>query len=171
MVFEQITGMIISALDVAFAPIIAINPVLSLFIVSTVISLLILGINMLLINKNTVKKIKDSMSELREAMTKAQKLGNTEEATKLMNELMKLNSQYFKKTYKSLVVSLVIVFLFLPWVGFRYAELELGVPFVGYSVRSITIPVLGSEIQAWMVWYILVSFTIGWVLRKLLAID
>ncbi len=168
---EQITGALVSGFDVVFAPLIMLSPVLSLFTVSLIISLIIIFFNILLINKKMVRGIKDGMEELREAMTKAQKLGDTEQVTKMMSEIMKLNSKYFRQTYKSLIVSMVVVMLFLPWVGFRYGNMELNIPFVGNAIKSITIPILGSEISAWIMWYILVSFTIGWVLRKLLGFD
>ena len=45
--FEQITGLIVVAFDVAFAPLLAINSVLSLFAISIVITLLILLFNQL----------------------------------------------------------------------------------------------------------------------------
>jgi len=171
MAFEQVTGALIAAFDIAFAPLVMLNPVFSLFAVSLIITLIILFFNHLLINKDMVKRIKDGMEEMREAMTSAQKLGDTAQVSKIMNDMMQLNSQYFKQTYKSLMISLVIVILFLPWVGARFADMELALPVAGYSVKMITVPVLGSEISAWIMWYILVSFTIGWILRKLLGFD
>lgn len=168
--FEQITGLIVTAFDIAFAPLVAINSVLSLFAISVVITLLILLFNQLLINKKMVRKIKDGMEELREAMTRAQKAGDSTQVTKLMNEIMRLNSQYFRQTYKSLIVSMIIVLIFLPWVAARYSEMTIALPFVGNAIKSVTIPVVGS-IRAWILWYILVSFTIGWILRKLLGFD
>jgi uncharacterized membrane protein (DUF106 family) len=168
---EQITGALISTFDVLFAPLILLNPVISLFVVSLIITVIILAFNALLINRKMVRNIKDSMEDLREAMTKAQKIGNTNEVSKLMNEIMKLNSKYFKQTYKSLFVSIIVVIIFLPWVGQRYGDMGLELPFVGNAIKSITIPVIGYEITAWILWYVLVSFTIGWVLRKLLGFD
>ena len=169
--FEQITGMIIGAFDVAFAPLIAINPVLSLFAVSLIVTLLSLFFNQLFINKDVVKSIKDGMEEIREAMTKAQKAGDTAQVTKHMNDIMSLNNQYFKQTYKSLFISLIIVLIFLPWMGVKYDSMILNIPVVGSAIKSFSIPVLGSEVRAWLLWYILISFTIGWVLRKMLGFD
>lgn len=169
--FEGVTGMIVGAFDVAFAPLIAINPVLSLFLVSTIITLIILFFNLLLVNRSMVKKIKDEVEELREMMTQAQKAGNNDQAMKAMNEMMSLNSKHLSQTSKPLFISLIIVVLFTTWLGARYGGMELSVPFVSNAVKSFTMPVLGYQISAWMLWYVLVSFTIGWVLRKLLGFD
>jgi uncharacterized membrane protein (DUF106 family) len=53
--------------------------------------------------------------------------------------------------------------LFLPWLNYTYeakvvASLPFDVPFIGHEL-------------SWILWYVLVSFTIGWVIRKLFGFD
>jgi uncharacterized membrane protein (DUF106 family) len=171
MVLEQVTGMIAAVFDTAFAPIIALNPVLSLFLVTLIITLITIAFNVLLSNKSVLRGIKDSMEELREKMTVAQKSGDSAALNKLVGDMMSLNSQYMKHTSKSLIASLIVILLFSFWVGLRYQAMELQIPFLGYTIKSITLPILGTEVKAWLIWYFLVSFAIGWVLRKVLGFD
>lgn len=161
--FEQIIAAINFALDTIFSPVLVFSPLFSLMIVSTAITMLVLVINKLFINTKVVKEIKGKMEEIREQLTNAQKSGNQDEAQKFLNEMMKINSQYMRHSLKAMVISIVIISLFLPWLKYRFngipiAYLPFPVPFIGTSLD-------------WLLWYILISVAIGWVIRKLLVID
>lgn len=149
--------------NTAFAPILVLNPLVAMFIISTFLTVLVLVINRIFINAKTVRQIKEKMEEIREQMTAAQKAGNNDEAKKFLDEMMKTNSEYMKHSFKALIVSLVIISIFLPWVKTRYqgipvARLPFALPFIGTSID-------------WFIWYVLISFTVGWVLKKILALD
>ena len=161
--FEEITGMVVGAMDATFAPIMPLGPMVSLFVVSAVITVAILMLGRLLTNNKAVKELRTRMQELREQMTAAQKAGDKDTANKLLEQTMQMNNEFMKHSYKSLLVSLVVIYLFLPWLNHSYggmtiASLPFAVPFVGSSVT-------------WVLWYVLVSFTIGWVVRKLFGFE
>jgi len=161
--FEEITGMLVGGMDAAFAPLMPFGPMASLFIVSAIITLSVLFLGRLLTNNKAVKELRAKMQELREQMTAAQKSGDRDTANKLLEQTLQLNNEFMKHSYKTLIVSLVILYLFLPWLNHSYAGLTVAalpfpVPFVGGSL-------------SWVLWYILVSLAIGWVVRKLFGFE
>ena len=139
------------------------KPVLSLLLVSSGLTAIVVVMTRLLVNKKIVCEIKDKMESIREQMTAAQKSGNTEEANKYMQDMMKTNSEYMKHTFKALIVSLIVLSISLPFLKQSYEGLvTVNMPF--------SVPLLGSNLT-WVYWYILVSLAIGYLLRKLLEVD
>jgi len=146
-----------------FAPLMVMKPALSLLIVSSLLTALVVVITRLLVNKKIVGEIKDKMEEIREQLTVAQKSGNTEQANKCMADMMKTNSEYMRHTFKALVVSVIVLALFLPFLKQGYEGMAaVSMPF--------SIPVFGSSLS-WVYWYVLVSLAMGYLLRKLLEVD
>jgi len=161
--FEQITGMTVAAMDAALAPLMQFGPMVSLFAVSAVITVGITLLGRLLTNNKAVKELRTKMQELREQMTAAQKTGDKGAVNRLLEQTMLMNNEFMKHSYKSLFVSLLVISIFLPWLrhsyeGLAIASLPFALPFVGTGLN-------------WVVWYILVSFTIGWVVRKMFGFD
>jgi len=157
--FEQLYAVF----DFIFSPFLLFSPVLSLVFVATTLTLILLVLTRFSVNRKAIKEIKDRMEQTRENLTKAQKEGNKEETSKLMNEMMSSNTDYMKQTFKTLIISLIVLSLILPWMKYRYegkatASLPFTLPFVGNSL-------------GWVYWYVLVSFTVGWVIKKILGID
>lgn len=161
--FEEITGMLVKSLDVVFAPLAVFSPATSLFIVSAFITVLVMVLTRLTTNKKAMKEIKEKMQSIREQMTAAQKIGDTTGANKFLAEMMSTNNDYMKQMYKGLFVSLIVISLFLPWLNYTYeAKTVASLPF--------DVPFIGRELS-WILWYVLVSFTIGWVIRKIFGFD
>jgi uncharacterized membrane protein (DUF106 family) len=147
----------------ALVTFVAAKPTLSLLITSSLITALLVVVTRLLMNKKVVDEIKNRMEEIREQLTAAQKAGDTELANKHLADMMKTNSEYMRQTFKALIVSIVVVSIFLPFLKSGYEGMSaIKLPF--------SLPFLGSQIT-WIYWYILVSFAMGWVLRKILEVD
>ena len=163
MMFEQITGLMVGALDSLFFPLAVFQPVISLLIFSVIITVLIIVLNRFSVNRTLVKEIKDKMQQIRENLTQAQKQGNKEDTNKYLSELMKTNGEYMRQSIKTMIVSMVVILLFLPWLNYKYASTAV-------ATLPFSIPVIGSSLT-WIFWYALVSFTVGWVIKKLLGID
>jgi len=161
--FEQITGMMIATFDAVFSPLSVFSPHVSLLIVSMMLTAIVLLINRFSVNKKLMEEIKHKMEEIRESLTQAQKSGNTEEINKFLGEMMKTNSQYMRQMMKAMIISIVVLALFLPWLNYKYGGIVIvKLPFA--------LPVVGSSLS-WVWWYILVSFAMGWVFKKLLGMD
>jgi uncharacterized membrane protein (DUF106 family) len=158
---DGFTGALIGVLNIIFSPLSAFSPVVSLLIVSVFLTVLVLGLNRIVTNRKLIKEIKDKMQEIRENLSNAQKMGDKENINKHLAEMMSMNNTYMKQTFKAMIVSLVVLGLFLPWLRYRYegmvvAALPFALPFIGSSL-------------SWLYWYILVSFSIGWVLGRFLG--
>jgi uncharacterized membrane protein (DUF106 family) len=151
---------LVGAFEFVFAPLLSVfkSPVVSLFIVSTILTLIVLALNKVSINRKVVKELKAKMEEIKESLTLAQRNGNKSEIDRFMGEMMKINSQYMKHSFKALIISIVVLALFLPWLRFRFSGSAAVLPF--------SLPVVGSSID-WIYWYILASLAVGWVIRKL----
>ncbi|HKZ45344.1 MAG TPA: EMC3/TMCO1 family protein [archaeon] len=149
--------------DMVFSPLAALKPHISLLIVSAILTVIVLVLNKLLTNKNMMKELKLKIDELKENLTRAQKEGNADETSKFLSEMMSANNQYLKQNFKAMIVSLVVIAIFLPWLGYKYG---------GASVAALpfSLPLIGSSLS-WTYWYILVSFAIGWVIRKLIEVE
>jgi uncharacterized membrane protein (DUF106 family) len=163
MVFEELIGVF----DAVFYPLFAFQPHISLLIISTFLTVLMLLTNRFTVNRNLVKEIKNKMEETRELLTAAQKESRTEDANKHLEEMMKANSRYMKVTFKTLIISIVIISLFLPWLRHTYEVTYKGVP---VAKLPFSVPFIGTSVN-WLFWYVFVSFTAGWVIRKLMEID
>ncbi|MBI5872483.1 DUF106 domain-containing protein [archaeon] len=161
--FEQL----INVFDIIFSPLIVLKPHISLLIISTFVTVLVLFTNKIFINKNVVREIKQKMENIREQITRAQKEGNMEEANKFLTEMMKTNGELMRHTLKGMIVSLIVLSLFLPWIKHTYE-----VTYKGVIVAKLpfSLPYVGSSLD-WLLWYVLVSITIGWIIRKLLGVD
>ncbi len=147
--------------DALFSPITIFPYYVSVLIISTMLTLIVLGINRLLVNKKVAKEIKTKMEEIKENLNKAQKSGDKEGANRLIDEMMKTNNQYMKHTFKALIVSMVVISLFLPWVGDKYKGLTV-------ALLPFNLPFVGTSME-WLYWYIIVSITLGWIANKLLG--
>jgi uncharacterized membrane protein (DUF106 family) len=156
-----VSKIVLEFLQNIFQPIFGLKPIIAIFIFSAFLTLLIILINRLLTNKNVMKDIKDRMTDIREKLSKAQKEGDKESIGKYMDEYMKINNQYMKKTFKSLIVSIVIVIIFLPVVNMQYKEVQV-------AVLPFTLPWIGSNL-GWLGWYFLISLAISLVVRKIMG--
>lgn len=164
---NEMLEQLINVFNILFSPLMIFKPHISLLIVSAFITVLVIFINRIFVNQKLMKEIKQKMENIREQLTRAQKEGNTEEANKFLSEMMKTNSEMMKHTFKGMIVSLVILSLFLPWIKQTY-----DVTYKGIVIAKLpfTLPFVGSSLD-WLIWYILVSLTIGWVFRKLIGAD
>ena len=147
--------------DPIFAPLLAFEPHISLFIFAVILTTIIYGINRIMINKKLSKEIKNKLATVKENLTKAQKEGKKDEISKFLNEYMTINNQYLRQTFKVVAVTFVVVIVLFPWASTKFsgvavAELPFALPFIGTSM-------------GWIGWYILVSITGSWLLRKFLG--
>jgi uncharacterized membrane protein (DUF106 family) len=158
---EQITGMLVNGFNLIFSPLFAFSPIVSLLIVSSFLTILVLGLNRVVTNRKLIKEIKDRMEQVRENLTAAQKIGDKENVNKLLAEMMSVNNTYMRQTFKAMIVSLVVIALFLPWLRYKYEGMTV-------ATLPFTLPFIGNSLS-WIYWYILVSFSIGWVVGKFLG--
>lgn len=152
-----------NALAVVFSPLNAFPPIVSVLFLSSFLTILVIAVTKLFVNTKLLREIKDEMEKIREQLTSAQKEGNKELANDHLKRMMEVNSKYMQHSFKAVIISIVVLGLFLPYLNFKYngltvAQLPFAVPFIGHSI-------------GWLYWYVVVSFTIGWVVRKIIGMD
>ncbi len=161
--FEGITGMVSGTLSITLAPLLALGPTVSLFVVASVLTIIMTGVNRIVTGDEKYRKLRKEMKEIQEKMKESRKKGASDEADKLLTRMMEMNGEFMKYSYKNLFVSIIILSMLLPWMRAEYTGMTVAtVPF--------SLPLVGSELS-WIYWYFLVSFTMGWVIRKVLGFD
>lgn len=150
-------------LNIVFAPLLALDPVITIFIMGLTIITITNLLNKKFLGNENAKLLKKKMQDIREKMLSAQKMGDSKTVNKCMKEIMKINSQYFKFTLKPLAISMVLVILILPWLRSNYS---------GNVMVTIpqTLPAVGGFEISWFIWYIICSFSLSLVVRKIIGV-
>ena len=109
------------------------------------------------------KEVKKRMQDIRAKMLETQKSGDTKKTNEHLAELMKINSEYMKFTFKPMIVSLVLVILILPVLKSSYT---------GKIVATIpnVLPAVGGIKLDWFWWYFISTFVISLIAKKMLGI-
>lgn len=141
---------------------ILLKPHILLLIISSLITVFLFFLNRILVKRDLLKEIKTRMIEIRENLAKAQASGNNEEMNRYLSELLKVNSEYMRQNLKVLIVSMIVIIAVLPFISNVFSSMVISIPF--------EIPFIGSKIN-WSIWYILVSFSVGWAMKRLLEAD
>jgi len=155
--------MISELLNPILSPLLMFSPSLAIFIVGLIIITITNIVNKKALGTEAAKKVKEEMQYLREKMLVAQKAGNIEEMNKYLSEIMKTNSRYFKFTLKPLIVSMFLIILIFPWLRATYT---------GTIVATIpqAFPIIGGYELSWFIWYIICSFSLSIVIRKIIGV-
>ena len=157
------TTYIAKMMDPMLYPLLGMSPALTVFIVSLLTTVFVIGVGRLLMDNKKIEELKLKSKEIREKILNAQKLGNKSEMERMVSELFKLNREFMKQTLRNLVLSIIVAIIFLPWLSAHYS---------GMAVASLpfTLPIVGSKLS-WIYWYVLVSFVVGFVLTKLIGVS
>lgn len=148
-------------LDLIFWPLTLLPPIVSIFLLASIIVVLVVLINRIFINKNLVKEVREKMNVLREEFLELQKKGDMEKAKKVLDEITKQNLNYMKHSLKAILVSMVAIGLIVPWIQHTYKDVTVArLPFV--------LPYVGSKLN-WFLWYLIVSFAISWIITRLVG--
>ena len=160
MVFDLLNPLAV-LVDPVFSPLLALKPHIALFVFALILTTIIYGINKLMINRKVAKEIKNKLAIVKENLTKAQKEGKKEEINKFLSEYMAINNQYLRQTFKVMIVTFIVVIVLFPWANTK---------FTGITVAQLpfTLPIIGTN-MGWIAWYILVSVSGSWLLRKFIG--
>jgi uncharacterized membrane protein (DUF106 family) len=142
---------------------IGISPIFMVFLVGAFISIFMSIINWKVMSTGKAKEVKKRMQDIRAKMLETQKSGDTKKTNEHLAELMKINSEYMKFTFKPMIVSLVLVILILPVLKSSYT---------GKIVATIpnVLPAVGGIKLDWFWWYFISTFVISLIAKKMLGI-
>jgi uncharacterized membrane protein (DUF106 family) len=150
-----------SILNMMFAPLLGMNPILSLIGISVVLTFIITILYRFLTDPKKLKEMRDRAKEISQKSKEVAK-ANPEEAKKMTDEMLSITNKQMMASMKPMLATLLIAALFLPWMAATFtgtvANLPIDVPFVGSSV-------------GWLGWYLIISIPASQMLRKILGVD
>jgi len=152
------TYAIMSAL---FGPVLGLQPMLSLAVVSIAVTFVITLIYRFLSDPKKIKELRDRAKEIN-AKTKEIQKSNPEEAKNLTNEMLSITNKQMMANMKPMLVTLLVAALTLPWMAEQFAGPIVRLP--------ADVPMLGVDL-GWLMWYILISIPASQILRKALGVD
>lgn len=139
------------------------SPAIVIFLVGFGVSLIMSLVNKKVLSTEKAKGVKKKMQEVREKMLKAQKEGNVKKANSYLSEMMKINAEYMKFTFKPMLVSIVLVILIIPFLRNAYTNMTI-------VTIPQSFPMAGGWELSWFWWYFLCTFVVGIIFRKILGI-
>ncbi len=115
-------GIIISVGNLLFYPLLSLDPVYAVAIISFFLALVFVIANKILVNQDKLKHVKKEMKKIQEEIKKARKKNNEKEMSKLWEKSMKMNHQQLTMVLKPMVVSMLLIFMVFPWMKFTYGD-------------------------------------------------
>ncbi len=115
-------GIIVSVGNLVFYPLLSLDSVYAVAIISFFLSLVFVIANKMLVNQDKLRHVKKEMKKIQEEIKKARKKNNEKEMSKLWEKSMKMNHQQLTMVLKPMVVSMLLIFMVFPWMKFTYGD-------------------------------------------------
>lgn len=118
-----------SILNPILNPLLTLGPFWTLFIVSLVVSAVTVVIYRFATDQNRLRKLKADLKRYQKKAMAAR--DEPQKAMKIQKEIMKLNGEYMRSSFKSMIYTFLPIILFFGWLGAHLAFMPLspGVPF------------------------------------------
>lgn len=157
--------------------------IIGVFIIATLVAFVITVANKLLVDQDRLQFLQGEMKGFQSEMMKAQKSGDPKAMATMQKkqaEFMSLQKEMMFNSFKPMIVTFIPIILIFYWMAGNplINQLYLNIPSFAYYVllvpifhtfyhQSAGIPVMAIE---WLGWYILCSFAMSFVWRKLLGL-
>jgi uncharacterized membrane protein (DUF106 family) len=157
--------------------------IIGVFLIATFVAFVITVANKLLVDQDRLQFLQGEMKGFQGEMMKAQKSGDPKamaEMQKKQAKFMELQKEMMFNSFKPMIVTFVPIILIFYWMAGNplINHLYLNLPSFAYYVllvpifhtfyhQSAGVPVMAVE---WLGWYILCSFAMSFVWRKLLGL-
>ena len=149
-------------LNVIFGPIIWQGyEYLSIIVITAIVTFVITMFYRYLVDQNKIREIKQKQKEMQKEIEELQKV-DPEEAKKKMSEMFKHTNEIMKMSFKPMILSIVIVVLFFPWMSSVFKGPVVYLPF--------SVPFLGNSL-GWLWWYVVNSLMLTTIFRKMLGVE
>lgn len=159
------------------------NPVLTVFIVAFIVSLITTVANKLLVDQDEMNEIQTNMKAFQKELREAQKSGDGKKMAKLQAQqadMMKDQSKMMTNSFKPMIVTMVPILLIFWWMrGSIISNIVVSLPqsvywisltplwhFFGQFIYGGT-PAVG--VMGWLLWYMICTFSMSQILRKFLG--
>lgn len=147
------------------------NMITQVLIYSLTLSLVLAIIYRLLTKPDEIRRLKEELNDYRKKIKSAQKSGNTQEANKLLSDMMKINQKQLRSNMKPMLVSMILFFVVIGFFRDAFTELVIQLPFV-LPLFSYSFPfILIRESIGWFWWYVFITVPCTFLFRKLLGVE
>lgn len=169
------------------------NPILTIFIISLIISLLTTIAQKLLVDQDKMKSIQDEMKEYQSEMREAQLSKDTKRLADLQSkqaEVMGKQSEVMKMSFRPMIVTFIPIILVFYWMSNSIiAKTVVEVPIAPYYILLSPIwRAIGGLLYSgrfliacntmftpyhfgWLGWYIFCTFALSQILRKYMGFN
>jgi uncharacterized membrane protein (DUF106 family) len=188
-IFSTIMDPIMEALNYIFDPLIAFdptpeNPILTIFIIATIVSLITTIANKFLVDQEEMQSIQKEMKDFQKELREAQTSGDSKKVAKLQarqSEFMEKQSKMMTNSFKPAIVTMVPILLVFWWMRASViSEVVVHLPLTVYYATLTPIfhaigPLLyGGQATipyaiGWLLWYFICTFGMSQILRKFLG--
>jgi len=170
-----------SIFDTIFYPFFNILPdprvsyMVGVFVVSIVIALITTVATSKFVDQEEMKANKAMLKAFQEKINKAREKGDEKKIKKFTNEMMSVQSEVMKGSFKPLMYTMPPIIVVFQWLH-HYWELELlSQTFItdgsNYLISlPFSLPKYGTEL-GWLGWYILCSFMTSTAIRKIFKVQ
>jgi uncharacterized membrane protein (DUF106 family) len=157
--------------------------IIGVFLIATIVAFVITLANKLLVDQDRLQFLQGEMKGFQGEMMKAQKSGDPKamaEMQKKQAKFMELQKEMMFNSFKPMIVTFVPIILIFYWMAGNplINHLYLNLPSFAYYVllvpifhtfyhQSAGVPVMAIE---WLGWYILSSFAMSLIFRKLMGL-
>jgi uncharacterized membrane protein (DUF106 family) len=186
---------VINAMNSIFGPILAHdptpnNPILTIFIISFIVSLITTIANKYLVDQKELAKNQKEMKEFQKKFKEVQQSGNEKEIKKMKDkqvEMMQKNSKMMTQQFKPMIATMVPILLVFYWMRFSAVSKAVVIlpPIVYYCTLVPVFHFIGPLIPGygavnphapawsigWLMWYMICTFGMSQILRKFMGFE
>jgi uncharacterized membrane protein (DUF106 family) len=140
------------------------DPIVGIFFMSAFVSLIITLMTARFVDQKKMKVLKEKSKSYQEKMKEAQKKGNMKNMKKYQKEFSKMSMEMMSSSMRPMFFTFPPIILIFSWLRYLipYEQVILSLPF--------SLPYWGNEL-GWLGWYIIVSFAMSPLLKKVFGIE
>ncbi len=141
------------------------------FFVSIIIALITTVATAKVVDQGEMKVNKATLKDFQEKITVAREKGDEKKMKKLTNEMMGVQSEVMKGSFKPLMYTMLPIIIVFRWLG-HYWELQTFITDGSNYLISLpfSLPKYGTEL-GWLGWYIICSFMTSTAIRKIFKVQ
>jgi uncharacterized membrane protein (DUF106 family) len=123
-------------LDPILSPLLPLGAFWTIFIICLAMSLITTIIYKYTTNQEKLKEIKADMKRLQKKATAYSKEGNSDKAMALQKDIMKMNMEFMKSSFRSTLFTFIPILLFFGWLGVNLAFAPI-LPMADFNVTML----------------------------------
>lgn len=108
-----------------FSPLVKLGPLYAIAGISLAISFVFSALYLVLVNQETMKRIKSEQKDMQQKMKNAQKSKDDKALKDLFSTSMQLQNRMMMLTIKPMIASMLVFFIMVPWLSGTYGDITV----------------------------------------------